>query len=158
MIKAVEFGAAPAIRDPTSNSPNAVMKIHLGLKRLYNLPKGSWNATYHISICSKRYDKDIPHVVRRYADPYHPTSCNAWKSSVILGIAVAIIVLSSATQNTAVHKAKMQSARGVPDKCAAPIVFSSFMGASSGGSSGFSVNDRVSGVDIWGNIQRRDKK
>jgi hypothetical protein len=61
-------------------------------------------------------------------------------------MAVAIIVLSNATQNTAVHKAKMQSARGVPDKCASPA--GSFKGASTGASSGFSVDDRVSGVDI----------
>jgi hypothetical protein len=63
-------------------------------------------------------------------------------------MAVAMIVLSNATQNTAVHKAKMQSARAVPDRCAAP----SFVGASTGVDSGFSVDNRVSGVDIFGNF------
>jgi hypothetical protein len=59
-----------------------------------------------------------------------------------------MIVLSRATQNTAVHKAKMQSARGVPDKCADPTVVGSFEGASSEDSADFSAGGSTSGVDI----------
>jgi hypothetical protein len=56
----------------------------------------------------------------------------------------------------AVHKAKMQSAKGVPDKCGDPTVVGSFEGSSSEDSSGFSVDDWASGVDIleiWVNLQ-----
>lgn len=38
MMKAMEFGAAPQMAEPTSNSTMAVIKVALTLKMVYNFP------------------------------------------------------------------------------------------------------------------------
>lgn len=45
----------------------------------------------------------VLHVVRRYAEPYQPTSLRALKSSVMRGMAVAMMVLSYQHQPTLVN-------------------------------------------------------
>src|SRR4051812_25324648 len=84
-IRALDVGAEPHTADPTSKIKMAVKKTVLILKNVYSFPKNSCRA----------------HVVKRYDEPYQPTSLRELKWSVILGIAVAIIVLSSAMRKTA---------------------------------------------------------
>lgn len=50
-------------------------------------------------------------------DPYHPTSLRLRNSSVIRGMAVAMMVLSKATHRVAMHRANMQRERARPDRC-----------------------------------------
>ena len=57
-------------------------KTHFRLQYLYALPQVDWNAA----------------TVRKKADPYQPTSERELNSSVILGMAVATMVMSSATR------------------------------------------------------------
>jgi hypothetical protein len=54
--KAIEFGAAPQIAEPTSNSTNAAKKVVLTLKAMYSFPNTNKNAQF----------------VSRYAVPYQP--------------------------------------------------------------------------------------
>lgn len=54
-------------------------------------------------IFNGKYLNALPHVdwkeprVRKNADPYYPTRSRPWNSSVILGIAVATMVMSRET-------------------------------------------------------------
>lgn len=56
-------------------------------KDLYSLPKVGWNAV----------------VVRRYALPYQAISSREWNCVVMLGIAVPMITVSSATRKVPKH-------------------------------------------------------
>jgi hypothetical protein len=44
MIKAAELGAAPQMALPISKMTRAIKKTHLMEKKVYSLPKKSWNA------------------------------------------------------------------------------------------------------------------
>jgi len=67
MIKAMEFGAAPQMAEPASNSKIDVRKVPLMLKKPYSFPNTSWNAQ----------------LVSKYAVPYQPMSPAELNSSVI---------------------------------------------------------------------------
>ena len=43
-MKAIEFGAAPQMAEPTSNSTTAVRKVALTSKKVYNFPNTSKKA------------------------------------------------------------------------------------------------------------------
>lgn len=77
-INATDEGATPHIRDPSSKIRMEMTYGHLRLKRTNIRPQSSWNE----------------HAVRKYPDPYHPTSWIEWNCLVICGIAVEIIVVS----------------------------------------------------------------
>lgn len=77
-MKAFELGLAPHMAEPTSKRVQARRKTTLALKSLYTLP----------------INKLKLHVVKRYADPYHPMSEIESKSSVIRGMAVEMIFWS----------------------------------------------------------------
>lgn len=64
--------------DPISKTAMATKMTSFTEKTLYTVPNINWNAQ----------------VVRRYAEAYQPTASSAPNSSVILGIAVAIMILS----------------------------------------------------------------
>lgn len=57
-INAIEVGVAPQSAEPISKTRMLPRKTHFGAKRVYSLPKTSWKAE----------------LVRRYAEPYQPTS------------------------------------------------------------------------------------
>ena len=95
----MEVGAEPQTALPISNSPIADIKTHLLLKREYARPNGSWKAQ----------------VVRRNAALYQETSLRLLNWLVIVGIAVAIIVASSATRKVDVQRATKMSAKLSPD-------------------------------------------
>ena len=77
-IKAIEFGAAPQIAEPISNSKTAARKVFLTFKKVYILPKTNKKAQ----------------LVSRYDVPYQPMSSTEWNSLVICGMAVEMISLS----------------------------------------------------------------
>lgn len=70
--------ATPQIRDPSSKMVMVARKTALMLKKVYSRPKMSCSAA----------------VVSRYELPYQPTSLRLRNSSVMRGIAVAMIELS----------------------------------------------------------------
>ena len=72
IMKTMDEGALAHIEDPISKVRSAAMYIHLTLYSEYNFPKVDCNDSW----------------VRRYADPYQPTSSKLWKRLVIFGIAV----------------------------------------------------------------------
>lgn len=76
MIKAVELGATPQSRLPTSKMNTLIRKVSLRGKYLNALPKADWK----------------PPKQRKYAEPYQATSSSPPKSLVILGIAVPTMV------------------------------------------------------------------
>lgn len=78
MMKATEFGADPHTAEPTSKRRVLLRKVVLTSKTEYIFPNKS---------CDE-------HVVRRYAEPYQPMSVTEWKSFVICGMAVVIIIRS----------------------------------------------------------------
>jgi len=80
-IRAVEFGATPQSRLPTSNTKRDIKKVILSGKYLYALPHVDWNAAK----------------VRKKAEPYHAIKSIPLKSSVIAGMAVPTIVRSRET-------------------------------------------------------------
>jgi len=61
MIKAIDVGAAPQMSEPSSKSPKAIKVIHFTEKKVYSLPN------------ERRNELEV----RKYALPYHPTSCRA---------------------------------------------------------------------------------
>lgn len=76
-MSASEFGATPQMRLPSSKTTMAVKKVHFRSKYLYALPQEAWK---------------LPDV-RKKAEPYQAALSRPWNSSVILGIAVATMVL-----------------------------------------------------------------
>lgn len=77
-IRAIEFGAAAQITEPTSKSPRAARYTQVTLNSAYSLPKVSWKL----------------HIVSVKAEPYQAMSSRELNSAVILGIAVARMDLS----------------------------------------------------------------
>jgi hypothetical protein len=77
-MKAIELGAAPQRAEPISKSAMAKRKTVLVGKNENSRPKRS---------C-------VAQPARTYALPYQPMSSIEWNSSVIFGIAVAMIILS----------------------------------------------------------------
>jgi hypothetical protein len=78
MMSASECGAVAHTMDPNSKSTSASKNTFLIEKKVYSFP----------------YARVRVAVVRRYADVYHPMSSSAWKSSVIAGTAVVMMVWS----------------------------------------------------------------
>jgi hypothetical protein len=76
MINALELGATPQIKLPTSKRIMDPRKLHLRLKYLYIFPAEGWAAPK----------------VMKYAAAYQDMSSRLWNSSVILGIAVPTMV------------------------------------------------------------------
>jgi hypothetical protein len=74
--KLVNDGRLPHITLPSSKKAIEVRYVHFSGKKVYNLPH---------SAC-------VAAVVMKNAEPYHPMSCRLWNSSVMAGIAVAMIV------------------------------------------------------------------
>ena len=72
-INMVELTAAAQTMDPSSKMSSAIMYVHLILKYVYTFPKLGWRAV----------------VVKRYEEPYQPTSFSESKIVVIFGMAVA---------------------------------------------------------------------
>ena len=56
-------------------------------------------------------------MVIRYEAPYHPMSLILWKSSVILGMAVARTLMSRVMMKTVNSRASTRRASLLPDKC-----------------------------------------
>lgn len=78
IMRAIELGETAETIEPISNIPSAERNIHLMLNSAYSLPYINW----------KQQE------VRRYDDPYQPTSGRELKSAVILGMAVPRMVRS----------------------------------------------------------------
>jgi hypothetical protein len=74
--KLVKEDRLPHITLPSSKKAIEVRYVHFSGKKVYSLPQ---------SAC-------VAAVVMKNAEPYHPMSCRLWNSSVIAGIAVAMIV------------------------------------------------------------------
>src|ERR1700753_1024177 len=83
-MSVVELCATAQIKLPSSKMAMDMMKVVLRWKYLKALPQVDW--------------KDA--TVRKNAEPYQPTSCKELNSSVILGMAVATMVMSRATKKT----------------------------------------------------------
>ena len=115
-----EFCAAPQSTDPTSKMNRAARNVHFRLKKRKAFPNGSWKAGGQVVSEPKTPQPsdvimyDIPHFVSRYEDPYHPTCWSAWNWSVMRGMAVAMMVLSNATQKREMKSAKRVTARVTP--------------------------------------------
>jgi hypothetical protein len=75
-MRAGEFGATPQIRLPSSKMKMAIRKLILRGKYLYTLPHIDWK----------------PPSVMKKAEPYHEISLMLLNSSVIFGMAVAMMV------------------------------------------------------------------
>lgn len=75
-MKTEEDGATAQMRLPSSKIPIASRKVVLREKYLYDFPHVDWK----------------PPVVMKYAEPYQETSARLWNSSVIRGIAVAMML------------------------------------------------------------------
>lgn len=72
----VELGATPQIKLPTSKMKIDMRKLVFNGKYVYAFPHVDWK---------------LPRVMK-YAEPYHATSSSLWNSSVIVGMAVAMMV------------------------------------------------------------------
>lgn len=72
-ISIVDDAAAAQSTEPSSKIIRPLRNVHLTLKELYSLPNVGC-----MVVC-----------MRRYADPYQPTSSRDWKVVVIFGVAVA---------------------------------------------------------------------
>ena len=75
-MRVVLFCETAQMREPISNQNIATRKVVLRGKYLYAFPHVAWKEAR----------------VRKNAEPYQPTWSKLWKSSVILGIAVATMV------------------------------------------------------------------
>lgn len=100
-------------------------------------------------------------MVKRYAEPYQPTSSNFLKWSVMRGSAVAMMVLSRATQNTARQSAKVMVAKAKPvgysSTPESPELLRSLSSTSAGAlrsASDFALV-RLDGADMAGMRQRK---
>lgn len=79
------FGAAAAGILPIMINANELRNTHLALQYLYNFP----------------HDAEVAATMKNVADPYHPTSLRERNSSVICGIAVEMMPISSAVRRAA---------------------------------------------------------
>lgn len=80
MISIREICVAVQRMEPPSKMMIAMRYVHLMLKYVYTFPKDG--------------GRDV--VVSKYADPHQPTSSSELKTGVMRGMAVAMMVLSSA--------------------------------------------------------------
>lgn len=72
IMRVMELGAIPQIKDPTKNIPRDMRYDHFILKSMKMRPYNGWNAD----------------AVRRYEEPYHPMSSGELNSLVMKGIAL----------------------------------------------------------------------
>jgi len=100
MMNIGELVAAAQIMLPTSKMTSAPRYVYLTSKYVYTLP---------IEGC-----KEV--VVSKYEEPYQPTSSRLLKTEVILGMAVAMIVLSRAMTKVVRQRPKESVHNLTPDR------------------------------------------
>ena len=82
-MRVMEFCETAQISEPISRTEIGSRKTSFSGQNRYSLPQMFWKTA----------------MVMKKPDPYHPTSASEWKSAVIWGIAVEMMVESRATRN-----------------------------------------------------------